>query len=187
MLLIQTYNHVNIFFCYLLTVYLILYRDLIDCILAICSSMGAISERDRDLLRAYKEVLSEIEYPFSLSDVMERTVRKPAKRFYSSTKYAYMCVKALKEDKPVRYQQSEKGRMILEVWKRVQEEEILHPNEKLDTIVEMVMDSPAPEFYLKPSSAEVILCKAKRKQRFIEEQKIKSRYERIQRRKARKL
>lgn len=158
-----------------------------DCALITCDNMSDISERDIDLLRAYKEVLSEIEYPFSLSDVMERTVRKPARRFYSSTKYAYMCVKALKEGKPVRYQQSEKERMIREVWKRVQQEEILRPNMKLDAIVELVMDRPAPEFYLKPSSAEVILCKAKRKQRFIEEQKIQSRYERIQRRKARKL
>lgn len=149
--------------------------------------METISERDRDLLRAYKEVLQEVEYPFSLNSVMELTVRKPAKRFYSSTRYAYMCVKALKEGMPVRYQQSEKERMIREVWKRVQQEEILRPNMKLDVIVELVMGRPAPEFYLKPSSAEVILCKAKRKQRFIEEQNILSRYERIQRRKARKL
>lgn len=77
--------------------------------------------------------------------------------------------------------------MIREVWRRVQIEEKHNPGVKLDQIIELVMDRPAPEFYLKPSSAEVILCKAKRKERFIEEQKILSRYERIQRRKARKL
>lgn len=149
--------------------------------------METISERDRDLLRAYKEVLQEVEYPFSLNTVMELTVKKPAKRFYSSTRYAYICIKAMKENRPIRYQQEEKERMIREVWRRVQIEEKHNPGVKLDQIIELVMDQPAPEFYLKPSSAEVILCKAKRKERFIEEQKIQSRYERIQRRKARKL
>ena len=148
--------------------------------------MEALSDRDRDLLRAYREVLSEVSYPFSLKEVMERTVRKPARRFYSSTKYAYLCIKAMRENKPILYQQEEKERMIREVWRRVSQEERLHPDAKLDQIVELVMDRPAPEFYLKPSSAEVILCRAKRKQRFIEEQKIQSRYERIQRRKHRK-
>ncbi len=148
--------------------------------------MGLISERDMDLLMAYKDVLSKIEYPFSLNDVMNQTVKRPAKRFYSSTKYAYMCIKAMKDNKPIRYEQEEKERMIREVWRRVQLEEKLHPNIKLDRIVELVMDSPAPEFYLKPSSAEVILCKAKRKQKFIEERQIQDRYDRIQKRKNRK-
>ena len=119
--------------------------------------MADISDRDMDLLNAYKEVLSEIEAPFTLQDVMERTVRKPAKRFYSSTKYVYMCIKAIKEGRPIQYQQDEKKRMIHEVWERVQRLESEYPDMKLGHLVEMIMDSPAPEFYLKASSAEVIL------------------------------
>ena len=149
--------------------------------------MCLISERDQDLLRAYKEVIEEVSYPFCLHDVLEMTVRKPAKRFYSSTKYAYMCIKSMKEGHQVRYQQKEKEKMISEVWERVLIEERNYPDMKLDRIVELIMDRPAPEFYLKPSSAKVILCKAKQKQRFYEEQLIKSRYERIQRRKIRSL
>lgn len=148
--------------------------------------MERISERDLDLLKAYKDVLSEIKYPFTLNEVMDRTVKKPARRFYSSTKYACICIKAMKENKPIFYEQEEKERMIREVWKRVQLEERLYPDIKLDRIVEIVMDRPAPEFYLKPSSAEVILCKAKRKQKYIEEQQIQDRYARIQKRKNRR-
>lgn len=149
--------------------------------------MEPLSERDRDLLRAYNEAIDEASYPFSLYEVLENTVRKPAKRFYSSVKYTYMCIKAMKEGRVIRYQQSEKERMINEVWRRVLIEESIHPQMKLGRIVEHIMDNPAPEFYLKSSSAKVILCKAKAKQRFLDEQLIRDRYERIQRRKARTL
>lgn len=151
-------------------------------LLVIYLVMVDISDRDMDLLNAYKEVLSEIKCPFLLQDVMEKTVRKPAKRFYSSTKYAYMCIKAIKEGRPIQYQQDEKKRMIHEVWERVQRLESEYPDMKLDHLVEMIMDSPAPEFYLKASSAEVILCRAKQKERAKELRKIKNRYERIQKR-----
>ena len=149
--------------------------------------MQSISERDKDLLRAYREVLEKTGYPFSLTEVMEKTVKKPAKRFYASFRYVYECIKALKDGRPIRYQQKEKERMIYEIWVRVQVEEKCNPDIKLNELVENILDSPAPEFFLKPSSAEVILCKAKRRQQFIEEQLIKDRYERIQRRKNRPL
>ncbi|MDD4713174.1 MAG: hypothetical protein PHP34_07585 [Bacteroidales bacterium] len=149
--------------------------------------MQSISERDKDLLRAYREVLEKTGYPFSLTEVMEKTVKKPAKRFYASFRYVYECIKALKDGRPIRYQQKEKERMIYEIWERVQVEEKCNPDIKLNELVENILDSPAPEFFLKPSSAEVILCKAKRRQQFIEEQLIKDRYERIQRRKNRPL
>lgn len=147
--------------------------------------MEIISDRDKDLLEAYQKTIEKSEYPFNLTDVLQKTVKMPAKRFYSSTKYACMCIKAMKEGRPVIYHQEEKERMIREVWRRVQQEVKAHPDEKLDRLVELVMDRPAPEFYLKITSAKVILCKAKQKKRFNEEQLINSRYERIQRRKNR--
>lgn len=148
-------------------------------------TMKEISDRDRDLLEAYQKAIEISDYPFSLTDVLQKTVNMPAKRFYSSTKYACMCIKAMKQGKPVIYQQKEKERMIHEVFSRVQQEEIAHPDVKLDQLIEIVMDRPAPEFYLKISSAKVIICKAKQKKRFNEEQLINSRYDRIQRRKNR--
>lgn len=147
--------------------------------------MEHTSDRDQDLLEAYQKTIDKSEHPFSLTDVLKKTVKMPAKRFYSSSKYACICIKAMKEGRPVIYQQKEKERMIQEVWRRVKQEEKTHPDAKLDELVELVMDLPAPEFYLKISSAKVIICKAKQKKRLREEQLIKSRYERIQRRKNR--
>ena len=144
------------------------------------------SERDYDLLNAYREVLRSIPYPFLLSDVVCKAIRHPAKRFYCASRGVYETIKKLRAGEQVHYCGEERERLINDVMMRVDIRELYEPTLSLKQIVEDVLESPAPEFYLKPSSGIIILHKIQKHARYVEHIKTQDRNERIQRRKNRK-
>jgi hypothetical protein len=143
-------------------------------------------ERDMDLLKAYKEALSEAQFPFLLSDVIAETIKKPAKRFYCATRGVYECIKAIRRGEVVDFGSDEKERMVKDIHSIVKDLEPEREGTHLKEIVEEALDKPAPEFYLKKSSAIVILHHIQKQARINEFIKNKDRHDRMERRANRK-
>lgn len=144
------------------------------------------SERDKDLLNVYREVLGSVSYPFLLSDVICKAIRRPAKKFYCASRGVYETIKKIRAEETVVYCGEERKRLIDDVIVLVKIQEEQYPDKQLKHIVEDVLEGPAPEFYLKPSSAIIILHKIQKHARYVEYVKNQSRNERIQKRKNRK-
>lgn len=119
-------------------------------------------ERNADLYSAYIDVLKCHDRPLLYKDILDLTVRRPAKRFYISSSRAYLIIKAVKKGETMSLSK-EKQRMFNEIMKRVDVE--LQKGICLRHAVEFVIDQPAPEFYIKSSSAKILLHYERKRQR----------------------
>lgn len=142
--------------------------------------------RDKDLFEVYRKVLDEIEPPFQLKDILRRVVLHEAKRFYVSERFVYETIRDMLAGNEVEIQSPERRRMINDVYKKVVSQREKYPGKVLKHIVEEVLDEPAPEFYLKVSSAKTILCNLKKRNEYIERQKMEAKIQRMERRKNRR-
>lgn len=118
--------------------------------------MEGLSERDVDLLCAYRQALDKAKYPFSLNDILVATVKTPARRYYVGVRGVCRSIKKLRSGEELKIS-DERKRLILDILPRVEEIEHKHPGKLLRDVIEEILDSPAPEFYLKPSSAQIII------------------------------
>jgi hypothetical protein len=118
--------------------------------------MDRISERDEDLLRAYRQALDKAKYPFSLGEILSTTVNTPAKRHYVGVRGVCRAIKKLRKGEILSISE-ERKKLINDILPRVEELEQQKPGTLLRDIVEEVLDSPAPEFYIKTSSAQIII------------------------------
>lgn len=117
-------------------------------------------QRNRDLYNAYKRVVSDIN-TIVLDDAIEMAVNSPAKRFYISSDRAYGVLIRWDLHGVTRLISDERQEMYEELYERIKELKPLYPNTPLMHLVEMVIEQPAPKFYLKISSAKTILCNYK--------------------------
>ena len=136
-------------------------------------------DRNIDLLESFRDEISKAKYPFLLTDVLERTVMRPAKRFYISSRRAMEIINEIKTGRDL-YMHHTKIRMMNEIIKRL-DERVKLSDKPIQYLLEEILDEPAPEFYLMPTSAKVILCKEMKRQRLIQQDQIRQRNERIER------
>lgn len=126
---------------------------------------GAIAEnadaRSRDLLRAYFQHLRECPR-LRMPDVFRAVVRMPASRFFVSVPRAVEVVSALLRGDPLLHMRPNKRDMFLEIHRRVLLLRSRHPGWSLTRLVADVVSAPAPQFYLAPGSARVLILKARR-------------------------
>ena len=125
-------------------------------------------DRNKDLYENYKRVIS-MEKSIVLPDVLRKTVESPAKRFYISSDRVYgVLVRWKKKGEIIKLITEERQEMYEEIYRRVLELEKSMPDLPLLHVIEIIIEQPAPKFYITPKSADVILCKHKsilRKQR----------------------
>lgn len=119
-------------------------------------------ERNADLYSAYTDVLNSPDRPILYKDILGLAVRRPAKRFYISSSRAYQVIRAAKKGETVLLSE-ERRRMFDDILDRVDEE--LKNGVCLRHAVECVIDQPAPEFYIKPSSAKILLHYERKRQK----------------------
>ena len=117
-------------------------------------------QRNMDLYNAYKQVVSEMNI-IVLDEALELTVNSPAKRFYISADRAYGVLVRWDLHGVTRLISDERQEMYEELHERIKELKPLYPNTPLMHLVEMVIEQPAPKFYLKIKSAKTILCNYK--------------------------
>lgn len=121
-------------------------------------------DRNRDLYSVYLDVLKCPSRPTSYIDILDLVVKSPAKRFYTSCSRAYRVVNSIRRGEKIVLSE-ERHRMFEEISRRVDIELCNHPSLCLESAVLNVIIQPAPEFYIKASSAKIILHYERKRQK----------------------
>lgn len=121
-------------------------------------------ERDADLLRAYREVLGEVDY-IRLDEVCEKVVSKPSKRFWVSEERAAEVVGKMLRGGSLAGMMPQRRAMYEEIYRRCVDR-LQGCRMPLCQVVFDVVNSPAPCFYLEPKSAKIILWRVRNKGKF---------------------
>ena len=131
------------------------------------------AERDKDLLRAYREVLTRHRHIY-LPRVVEEVVSSPSKRFWVSEERAKIVLAEIARGNSLERMNKTRRDMYMEIYRRVRLLQKEQPDLSLNRLIETVIEGPAPCFYLTPQSAKVILHRIKKKCAYLEKkQKLK--------------
>ena len=124
------------------------------------------AERGENLLKVYRQIMSESDGTVMQEDIYRRVVMQPAARFWVSEERALTVLYNMRKDYhgTLRKMYPLKRKMYKEIYRRTEEMITSVPGMTKRDAVSLVVSSPAPEFYLTPGSAEVILCKLKRRE-----------------------
>ena len=115
-------------------------------------------ERNRDLMRAYHHLIRECRQ-VSLPDIYRNVVAMPAARFWVSAERAtIVCLSMLKGD-TLEGMKPNKRAMFCEIFRRFLRLKRLNPTSCVSDIVAQVVHQPAPQFYLTPGTAKVIITR----------------------------
>lgn len=126
------------------------------------SVMEYSEDRMRDLMRAYDEYISSCEY-IRMPDVYAAIVNMPARRFWVSDTRATKVIYSMLKGDRLRGMRPLKKEMYIDILKRVKKIRSKHPGMSLKKCCEIVVESPAPKFYLTPGTAKVMVCKYRKK------------------------
>ena len=130
-------------------------------------------ERDKDLMRAYREQIA-ICNTIVLSEIFTKVVLMPASRFWVSEERACIVIGKMMRGDSLHKMRPTTREMYLEIYRRVCSIKKEQPDKPISEIVFQVVGQPAPQFYLTPDSARVIVTKIKR--RFYENNKKRLRH-----------
>lgn len=118
-------------------------------------------ERDRDLMRAYREDLYSCDV-ILLSDVWQRVADMPSARFWVSEERAAIVIARLFNGDKLQEMRPLKRQMFLEIFKRVKILKDSNPSLSISKCCMKVVNSPAPKFYMTPLSVRQTIYKIKR-------------------------
>lgn len=112
----------------------------------------------KELLKVYREVAPNC---ITQKQALERVVRHQASRFFIQPHAAYCKLNGIfrKGEERINVTKAAEVRMYDEIYKRVLElsESPEHFGKSLYELCEIVVNQPAPEFYIEPSSLRGIL------------------------------
>lgn len=120
-------------------------------------------ERNADILRAFKECISSASVNEGMSSIYRRIVSTPSKRFWVSEEQASKVISQMIRGIDIEYMSSNKKKMFYEIFHRVSKLQEENPETRLFLLIEEVVSSQAPCFYMTPESAKVIISQIKTK------------------------
>lgn len=120
-----------------------------------------IEERDADLLRAYKEIIS-VRDNIRFSEVVAQLAKSPSKRFWVSELQAYKVVLKILGGDSLSGMIPTRKVMYQEIFRRYQSYSAQHPSLTKMEVVSRVCNEPAPSFYLTPKSIITILSRVRK-------------------------
>ena len=121
-------------------------------------------QRNKDLHDTFLKVISEMDV-IVLDEAIKQTVNSPAKRFYIGSDRAYGVLVRWNKYGICKLISPLRQEMFEEIYRRILELRKSMPDTPFMHLAEMVLDQPAPKFYLETSSAKTILCKYRIKKR----------------------
>lgn len=117
------------------------------------SVLSFTHQRNTALLKAYHDYIASVKV-IRLSEAGKKIVNSPAPRFWVSEERAAAVVSAIMRGKPVlNSMRPSKREMFQEIHRRVLLLKSQRPQRCLSDLVYEVVNSPAPKFYMEPSSA----------------------------------
>ena len=124
--------------------------------------MEYAEERMRDLMRAHDEYISSCRH-IRMKEVYGTIVNMPSKRFWVSDVRATKVVCSMLKGDLLESMRPLKREMFREIFRRVVELRERRPELSVCDSCCIVVEQPAPKFYLTPGSAKVMVCKARKK------------------------
>lgn len=119
-------------------------------------------ERINDLMRAYDEYLESCDY-IRMPEVYEHIVNMPSQRFWVSDIRAALVISAIiRGEAHLNDMWGTKREMYEEIYRRVMALRETRPELSISELCSVVVEQPAPKFYLTPGSAKQMVCKAKK-------------------------
>ena len=119
-------------------------------------------ERSDDLMRAYDEYIASCGH-IRMPDVYERIVKMPSRRFWVSDIRATLVVSAMmRNDARKERMWPLRRKMYEEIYRRVTALRRERPWLTVSESCAIVVSGPAPEFYLTPGSAKMMVCRARK-------------------------
>lgn len=117
--------------------------------------------RDSELRRLFSELYTAGHNP-TLPDFYRRMVKSPASRFWVSEDRATEVIAKMLKGENISRMYREKQRMYREIYSRAIEKIRRDSRRPLTHIVFEIVNSPAPEFYMSPYTAEKIINRLRR-------------------------
>ena len=121
-------------------------------------------QRDEDLMRAYRQALHESSH-IHMPDIFRKVVAMPSSRFWVSEERAAVVISAMMRGVTFPNMNPTKRKMFQEIYNRVV---CLRDRQPCLSVYELtfeVVRQQAPQFYLTPGSAKVIISKIKKRKR----------------------
>ena len=128
-------------------------------------------ERDDDLMRAFQQELAGRPH-ILLPEVLNAVVSSPSKRFWVTSERAAIVIYNMMNGDELEHMRPLKRKMFREIYRRVMKLKANYPQLSIPILTEQVVAEPAPEFYITPGSAKVIISRI-RKRRRIHNHKIR--------------
>lgn len=124
------------------------------------SIMDFTSQRNDDLMRAYREQLALANY-IIMPEIFEKVAESPARRFWVSEERAAVEVARMLVGKPFSRMRQNKREMFEEIFRRYLALRDLHPDKSLFELVSRVVHQPAPKSYLTPRTVGEFIYRIK--------------------------
>lgn len=118
-------------------------------------------QRNDDLMRAYHELIKSAQY-ILMPEIYRKVVDMPTRRFWISEGRAAIVISAMMKGDTLENMGPLKREMYNEIYSRVIKLREKKPDLPIIQLVEMVVEQPAPKFYLTPGSAKVLICKIRK-------------------------
>lgn len=116
-------------------------------------TLAFTNERNDALLKAYRQQVADARF-IKLNIIGQNIVNSPSPRFWVSEERAAVVISAIMRGKPIlKSMRPSKREMFEEIHRRVLILKSKHPDRHLCHLVHEVVNSPAPKFYMEPSSA----------------------------------
>ena len=112
-------------------------------------------------MRAYHELIKSAQY-ILMPEIYRKVVNMPSRRFWISEGRAAIVISAMMKGDTLENMGPLKREMYNEIYSRVIKLREKKPDLPIIQLVEMVVEQPAPKFYLTPGSAKVLICKIRK-------------------------
>lgn len=112
-------------------------------------------------MRAYHELIKSAQY-ILMPEIYQKVVDMPTRRFWISEGRAAIVISAMMKGDTLENMGPLKREMYNEIYSRVIKLREKKPDLPIIQLVEMVVEQPAPKFYLTPGSAKVLICKIRK-------------------------
>lgn len=125
------------------------------------STLEYAEERITALMEEYDRYIASCNH-IRMTEVFTHIVNQPCSRFWVSNIRAAVVIARMLKGGKLKDMRPSKREMFQEIFKRVCHLKDLHPSMSLSQLVAEVVSQPAPKFYLTPSSAKIMVYKAKK-------------------------
>ena len=125
------------------------------------STLEYTEERITALMVEYDRYIASCGY-IRMSEVFDHIVNQPCRRFWVSNIRAAVVIARMLKGGKLKKMRPSKKEMFQEIFHRVCALKAAYPSMSLSRLVAEVVAQPAPKFYLTPSSAKIMVYKAKK-------------------------